>query len=122
MDLSLVYAKCASFQPGKFLYFYNAYKANKNSDNTNFDYFKAFIKFRISKTKQLLVNSIIKILFPVIPNSQKLIEKITANKKPLCKDISECLEYIKAYQDKYGLKIQFEAEINQLKTNKEMWE
>lgn len=122
MDLSLVYAKCASFEPGKFLYFYNDYKTNKNPGNTNFDYFKAFIKFRISKTKQLLVNSIIKILFPVIPNSQQLIEKITANKKPFCKDISECLKYIKSYQDQHGLKIQFETEINQLETKKELWE
>jgi glycosyltransferase involved in cell wall biosynthesis len=122
MDLSLVYAKCASLEPIKLFYFYKDYKVHKNPSNTNMNYFKAFHKFMKGKIKQRLMNSITKLLIPILPNAQRLVEGITGNKKPICNDISECLEYIHKYQKQNNIKIQFEKNIEVLKVNKEIWE
>ena len=122
MDLSLVYAKSASFEPGKLFYFYQDYKVHKNPGNTNMDYFVAFSKFMKGKIKQRVVNIMTKLLFPILPNAQYHIERITGSKKPICADISECLGYIKAYQTEHHLSIQFDSEIAVLQTPKEIWE
>jgi hypothetical protein len=122
MKLSLVYAKCATFEPNKLFYFYKEYKVHKNPGETNKDYFTAFWKFMKGKIKQNMLNIISKLLFPILPNSQYHIERITGSKKPLCNNISECLDYIIAYQRKNNLKIQFDSEIAVLQTPKEIWE
>ena len=122
MDLSLVYAKCASFEPSRLFYFYREYKVHKNPGNTNMDYFTAFHKFMKGKIKQRVVNMMTKLLFPILPNAQYHVESITGNKKPICHDISECLDFIKAYQTEHHLKIQFDSEIAVLQTPKEIWE
>ena len=74
------------------------------------------------KIKQRIVNTMTKLLFPILPNAQYQVERITGNKKPICHDISECLDYIKAYQTEHNLKIQFDSEITVLQTPKEIWE
>ena len=122
MNLSLVYAKCASFEPFKLFSFYRNYKLHKNPGNTNKDYFTSFGKFMREKIKQRIVNIMTKLLFPILPNAQYMIERITGNKKPICTDIFECLAYIKSYQIEHNLKIQFNSEIKVLQTPKEIWE
>lgn len=122
MDLSLVYAKSASFEPGKLFYFYKDYKVHKNPGNTNMDYFMAFYKFMKGIVKQRVVNTIAKLLFSIYPNIQYHVERITGNKRPICRDILECLDYISDYQLKNDLRIQFDSEIAVLETPKEIWE
>ena len=122
MNLSLVYAKCATFEPGKLFSFYKDYQVHKNPGDTNIDYFIAFRKFMKGKIKQRLVNIMTKLLFPILPNAQSHGERITGNKKPRCNDISECVDYVKAYQTEHHLKIQFDSEIAVLQTPKEIWE
>jgi glycosyltransferase involved in cell wall biosynthesis len=122
MNLSLVYAKCASFEPSKVFYFYNEYKLNKNPGNINSSYFKAFYKFMKVKIKQKVFNALSKFIFPILPNGQNFVERVTGNQKPICQDISECLTYIKQYQTEHNLKIQFDNKIEVLKTPKEIWE
>jgi glycosyltransferase involved in cell wall biosynthesis len=122
MDLSLVYAKCASFEPAKLFYYYRDYKLHKNTGNTNWNYFVAFYKFMKQQMKQRFLNFITLKLLSILPKLQVYIESITGNKKPICEDISECIEYIQAYQNKHNIKIQFNNEISVLTTPKEIWE
>jgi len=63
-----------------------------------------------------------KLLFSILPNSIYYLERITSNKKPIFRDISECVEYIKAYQAENNLEIQFECDIRQLRITKDLWE
>jgi len=122
MDLSLVYAKCACFEPTKLFDFYKEYKLHKNTGNKNMDYFIAFIKFVKNKIKNQVINMVAKLLFSILPNSIYYLERITSNKKPIFRDISECVEYIKAYQAENNLEIQFECDIRQLRITKDLWE
>jgi glycosyltransferase involved in cell wall biosynthesis len=122
IDLSFVYAKCASFEPSKLFHFYRDYKVHKNPNNKNINYFIVFYKFLTARIKQSVINFFTKLLFPILPNAQYYIEKLTGNKKPLCNNISECLQYIAAYQKDNNLKIQFDEEILELQSSKEIWE
>ncbi len=122
MDLSLLYAKCASFEASKLFHFYKDYKVHKNPGNINRDYFVAFRKFMKGKIKQRIVNAMTKLLFPILPNAQYYVERITGNKKPICNNISECLDYIESYQKDNNIKIQFDSELAVLQTPKEIWE
>ena len=122
MNLSIVYAECAILEPKRFLHFYRDYKANKNQNYKDRDFFIVYFKFQKSKIMKDILNSLTKIIIPIFPNLEKLVERITGSKKPICNDISECLKYIETYENKNNLKIQFDREISILQTPKEIWE
>ena len=122
IKLSLLYSKCAVFEPKKLLSFYYDFKLNKNSSESNFDYFYYFSKFAVSSIKYRILNSFVKLSSSILPKYLPVIESLVQIKKPHCDDISLSLKYIKKYQFDQNLSIQFDKKIEFLKTPKEIWE
>jgi len=122
MNLALIYAKCASFEPFKLLKFYKNYIIYKNYDNYWYEFFIIFFKFYKIEVKQNFTKLFVKYLLEFIPSGQYFIEKLTNNKKPKCNDIAECLNYINMYQIKHNKNIHFQSKIKSLHPRNEIWE
>jgi glycosyltransferase involved in cell wall biosynthesis len=122
MNLALIYAKCASFEPFKLFKFYKSYLFYKNCDYYWYHFFISFIKFYKIEVKQIFLKLFVKYLLDFIPNSQYFIERLTNNKKPKCNDITECLNYINMYQIKHNKIIHFQSKIKSLHPRNEIWE
>jgi glycosyltransferase involved in cell wall biosynthesis len=122
MNLALIYAKCASFEPLKLFKFYKSYIFYKNHDNYWHHFFIIFIKFYKIEVKQNIVKLFVKYIFAYMPRSQYFIERLTNNKKPKCNDISECLNFINTYQVNNNKFIQFQGKIKLLHPRNEIWE
>jgi glycosyltransferase involved in cell wall biosynthesis len=120
--LALIYAKCASIEPMKFLSFFKAYLINKRANERISDYIKLFAIFLYVEFKRAVKESLAKIALKISSKNMYLIESFTSSKKPKCSDIQACIEYILKHQISNGISLNLSSEnIDTIKPKKEIW-
>ncbi len=118
---AIVFGKCAAIDLSNAYRFYKHYNAIKNQYNTTGDFFRYFITFLIERVKAPVYNIILKIIFKLMPNPDKLIGKLTSRVKVVMPDILYAIDSLKEHLKGNNMHIKYE-DLKTYDTKKELWD
>lgn len=118
---AIVFGKCAAIDLFNAYRFYKHYRSIRNQYNSTADFFKYFITFLVERIKAPIYNIILKLLFKMAPNPDKLIGKLTSRVKVVMPDILSAIESLDSHLKHGEMYIKYEK-LKVYNTKKELWD
>ncbi len=118
---AIVFGKCAAIDLGNSYRFYKHFSSIRNQYNTTGDFLKYFTTFLVERMKAPVYNIILKILFKLVPNPDKLIGKLTSRVKVVEPDILSAINSLDNHLKQHGMHINYH-DLKNYNTKKELWD
>jgi glycosyltransferase involved in cell wall biosynthesis len=123
MDLAVVYAKTAALNLRRRKHFFNKYqRINGNTEHAKKAFNSYFYKFLKDRCKSSVRSPLLKLLFKIVPRADYVIDKLVSRRSVVADDILVAVQLLENYLDENDLSIQYDHEIEQLITRKEVWD